>query len=337
MTRAVFFSLVLFACSTLAYPQDAPTANCWKSLASVKNGPRQEHGVAAIGKTIYVVGGTKMGQQRGQDASVEKYSIDTNEWSDVAPVPQPLHHPNVAAVDGKLYILGGLSGFNPTRKTLGNVYRYDPATNKWDELAPMPNGTERGSSAIAVKGSSIYLAGGLQPQMGDVYFGQRVTGIASSYDTITGAWSTLPKIPERRDHVAGAFVDDTYFVIGGRAGDITPTKGTVFALKPNATEWTSLAQMPTPRGGLTAAVLGTKIYTFSGEGNMAPNSRNVFPDVEAYETVANTWTKEPAMKEPRHGTGAVSVEGAIYIPGGGLSGGGSASVATLEAYGPGSC
>ena len=157
----------------LAASRNAPNADCWKTLALVRGGPRQEHGVAAIGNSTYVVGGTKMfGTQRGQVNTVEVYDIKSNTWSDLPAVPVAMHHPNLAAVGGKLYILGALDGFVPTRRTLGNVYEYDTAINKWEELAPMPKGTERGGSAVAVNGNEIYIAGGLQPEMGDRDYGK---------------------------------------------------------------------------------------------------------------------------------------------------------------------
>jgi N-acetylneuraminic acid mutarotase len=317
---------------------NASSENCWKSLTSIKNGPRQEHGVATVGSLIYVVGGTKMnGRIRGQVSTVEVYDIKSNSWSDGPPLPVEIHHPNVVAVNGKVYVLGGLDGFVPTRKTLGNIWRLDPIVNQWEELPPMPNGTERGSSAVGVKGSVIYLAGGLQPQPGDLDFGARVTDMSSAYDTVSGMWTTLPKLPEKRDHGGGAFVGDTFYVIGGRIGAIQSFSNTVFALEPNAKEWSPLAKMPTGRGGLAVAGVGSKIYAFGGEGNLAPGSKAVFPQCEVYDATTNTWQKEPDMKVPRHGTQAVVIEKMIFIPGGGISGGGGSSVATMEAYGAENC
>jgi N-acetylneuraminic acid mutarotase len=336
MSLLCLFGVLL--CSVSAKPQTNPGSNCFKSLASVKNGPRQEHGVAAIGKDIYVIAGTTMANGvRGQTNTAEVYNIDSNSWSNITSLPEAVHHLNVAAVNGKVYVLGALNGFAPARKTLGNVWRYDPGTKKWDELGQMPAGQARGSCAVAVKGEKIYLAGGLQPEMGDLDFGKNVADIVSTYDTVTGKWSTLPKLPEKRDHVGGAYVGDTFYVVGGRTGSVPSVKNTTWALKEGATEWKVLASMPTARGGLSTAVIGSKIYTFGGEGNPTWGSNQVFPDVESYDTTTDRWAKEASMKVPRHGTQAVTVDNVIYIPGGGLQGGGGRPVATVEAYGSISC
>jgi N-acetylneuraminic acid mutarotase len=328
--------ILQLTCSALASPQQVQAKlSCWKELAPVGDGPRAEGGIVAINKDIYDVGGMTMGEPRGQLNTVEVYNIDTNKWSRAPSMPVALHHPNVAAVNGKIYVTGGLAGSGPHRITLGNVLSFDPAVGKWEELAPMPNGTARGASAVATNGNTIYLAGGLQPRDGED--SGRVTNLVSSYDTVSRKWTMLPNLPGTRDHVGAAFIGDTFYVVGGRLGTQYSVQGTVFALKSNATEWKSLSGMPTPRGGVAVAAIGTKIYTFGGEGNPTPGTKGVWPQVESYDTTTDKWQKEAPMKNPRHGTGAVSVGGAIYIPGGGATVGGNESVALTEAYSPSSC
>ena len=80
--------------------------------------------------------------------------------------------------------------------------------------------------------------------------------------------------------------------------------------------------MPTARGGIATAVVGSTIYTFGGEGN-TDDSTSVFDQVEAYDTSRNRWTALAPMPVPRHGTAATSIDGTVYIPGGGDHGGGS--------------
>ena len=61
-----------------------------------------------------------------------------------------------AAVDGKIYVIGGR---DPTGKTVNTNSAYDPATNTWkDGLAPLPKA--RDHLAIGVLDGKIYVAGG---------------------------------------------------------------------------------------------------------------------------------------------------------------------------------
>jgi N-acetylneuraminic acid mutarotase len=251
-------SALVFAGDVLAEPLN--NLSCWKSLARIQAGPRQEHGIATWNRKIYLVGGMKQFANGSQSTenTVEVYDITTDKWSDAAPIPVPVHHANVAAVDGKIYVLGVITGLPPRLGVIVPMtYRYDPATNRWEELGQMPAGTERGASAVAVRGCIVYLAGGLQRRP-DVT--NSATDLVTSYDTATGTWTTLPRIPEIRDHVGGGVVGDVFYVIGGRAGKIDAVKDTVFAfnLTSNSGRTTVNAKMPTARGEIAAAVVGKK-------------------------------------------------------------------------------
>ena len=107
-------------------------------------------------------------------------------------------------------------------------------------------------------------------------------------------------------------------VAAGSASSVV--RGTVFELDLTNTTagWqTSDAQMPVARGGLSGGVVGSKIYTFGGEGN--PNSATgVFNQSEVFDTDSQQWTELAPMAAPRHGTSAAAVGNLVYIPGGGL-------------------
>jgi N-acetylneuraminic acid mutarotase len=311
--------------------------DCYKQLAPIAGGPRQEHGVAGWNDKVYVIGGMKRGTNVTiDDASAEVYNIDTNTWSSIPDLPIQVHHPNVAAVDGKIYVLGALTGINP-RRTVAQTYRFDPSKpDSWELLGEMPPGTERGASAVAVHGSVVYIGGGLRPTE-NTATGHFAVDMVSSYDTDSGKWTALPRLPEARDHVGGAFVKDTFYVVGGRVGNQTSVRGTVFMLEKDGTNWeTSKSRMPTPRGGISASAVGNRIYTFGGEGNVV-SSKGVFSECESYDVEEDEWRRETTMKIPRHGMGAVALDGTIYIPGGGLTNGFKEAITTVEAFDPDAC
>jgi len=250
-------------------------------------------------------------------------------------IPVTVHHPNIAAVDGKMYLLGGMAdgATNGVRwPAIPNSYSYDPVKNSWTQLASMPDA--RGSATLGVYGKTIYVAGGLAAA------GKAVDTV-SSFDTTTGKWTSIPgsPLPDRRDHGGGGVIGNTMYVVGGRTGSQNTVKGTTFALNiaTPGEKWTDVAKMPTPRGGIAVAIRGTKIYAFGGEGNPATGTRGVFSDAEVFETTTKTWSKESAMKTPRHGTGAATIGDWIYITGGGLQQGVGAAVDTSDAFGPGPC
>lgn len=228
-----------------------------------------------------------------------------------------MNHINTASVNGKIYVLGGLVP-SPTGfpwEAAADCFVYDPSSDSWELLPNMPDG--RGSAAMGVKGGVIYLSGGLS-ELGAV---QGTLDTVSSYDTDSGNWTSLPSLPAPRDHAGGALIDDTYFVLGGRAFGQFNTSDVVFALDlcDVGSGWIMRSgKMPTPRGGVAAGTIGDKVYVFGGEGNPAEGSEGVFNQTEVYDVETDSWEKLEPMVVPRHGTSAVGVDGVVYIPGGGV-------------------
>jgi N-acetylneuraminic acid mutarotase len=330
---------LLWAYSTNAEPQSPSESSkrCWKTLAPVKGGIRQEHNVVAWGDIVYILCGFRQGVFEETTAAVEAYNTKTNTWTDVASAPIPLHHANVAAVDGKIYMLGGMGGKTFGGGPTGRSFKYDIAANKWTEVAPMPYGL--GSAAMGVHGKKIYLAGGIQaPVKGSSKgFGNSIVGIVASYDTEADKWMTHPELtlPEGRDHSGGMVVDDVFYVVGGRVGNHLNNRKTVFALNltaPNR-KWVEMAPLPYARGGVAATVTGGKIYVFGGEGN-ANSPNGTFSDVGIFDIARNRSEVGTPMPYPRHGFGAVAINDIIYLPGGGLRMGGGGLSDVNDAYVP---
>lgn len=259
--------------------------------------------------------------------SVEVFDTTKSTWSNAAPLPISMHHPNIATVDGKIYVLGGITFTDQRWNSLGNCYRYDPAARKWDALASMPDGTGRGSAAVGVFGKTIYLAGGIQipdSANGTDGNGRIAVTMTQSYDTVSGKWTSLPNLivasGEGRDHGGGAVINGTFFVVGGRNASRESVRGTLFAMDLNSPKplWVAKATMPTARGGIAVASVGNKIHAFGGEGNPASGTRGVFSSSEVYDATKDAWEVETPMILPRHGTQAAAVGDNIYLAGGGL-------------------
>ncbi|MFC8939938.1 Kelch repeat-containing protein [Streptomyces griseoincarnatus] len=307
----------------------------WRPLAPIASGPRQEHSVAAVGDDVYVIGGIVHDGAGGvaTTGQVDVYDTRRDTWSTAAPLPVAMNHPNVAVVHDRIYVLGGLSGGSEWQ-ALRDCFVYSPRVDRWRRLPPMPRGVERGSAAMGVSGRKILLAGGMRVLVPGAGGLQDTVATVSAYDVVTGRWEELPALPEARDHVGGAVVGETFYVLGGRDRGQVNVRDTVYAWEHGARRWTERAPMPTARGGIAAAALGRRIYTFGGEGRHdGTNPNTVFDETEAYDTLRDRWERLAPMPVPRHGTAAVAVRGTIHIPGGGVLGGG-APVETNDAYRP---
>jgi len=326
----IFLSLLCFATAQQSRSGPGSVKRCFKPLASIPKN-RQEHSVVASGQTVYIFGGVTGPKGDQITPALEAYHISNNTWtSTLAPGPLGMHHPNLASVDGKIYVLGGMKApWNPT----GESFKYDIATNKWTPVAPLPIGV--GSAAVGVLGRRIWLVGGWKSGSGGR--GLTTTGEVFEYDIDADKWTPHPSIPlpQPRDHAGPAVINSTLYIVGGRVGSPTTNRDTIYSLNLAAPDrkWTELARLPFVRGGVAAAAVGNKIYAFGGEGNFQ-SPKGVFGDVILYDVAANKAEAIGKMTVPRHGFGAVAVGEGIYLPGGGLRMGGGEATDTMEAYVP---
>ena len=300
----------------------------WTSIAPIALHPRQEHGAVAFdSNTIYIIGGIYEQQPDGSFptvTTVQKYTISTNKWSTVASLPMPLNHPNSAVVNGKIYVMGGLTTTaDPTFwQATGSCFMYDPSSNKWTTVATMPKGREIGSASVGVRGTTIYLAGGLSNTSLTPADEEGTVGIFTSFCTQTKKFTTLPNMPAGRDHAGVGLIDNNLYVLGGRYGGHNNTKNTVYRYNINSNCWdTGLAKLPTATGGCASGVIGNQIFLFGGEGYQK-TADGLFPGTQAYDVKKNSWSSYANMDVPRHGTAGAAIGNRIYIPGGGLHMGG---------------
>jgi N-acetylneuraminic acid mutarotase len=263
---------------------------------------RQEHAVVALAGEIYVVGG----YTPNATATVEAYDPAARSWRPIRDLPQALNHANAAAVGNALYVTGFYVGSSMSN-TSRQVYSYNPTANEWTEREPMPDGTQRATGCVAVLGNKIYVFGGSR--------GMTVTD-ASAYDTVGNTWEPLPALAESREHCTAGAIEGIIYIASGRTGGITGFRPSTVAFDPGTMMYSPKAPITTPRGGAAGAVLNGRLFVFGGEGNPASGTNGVFPNIEAYDPVSNAWETLPPMQIPRHGYGAATLDGRIYLAGG---------------------
>merc|ERR1712086_202570 len=94
--------------------------------------------VAVLDGKLYAVGGYNY-NDNGHLSSVERYDPVLDAWEAVAPMTLARFGAGAAALEGKLYAVGGrveddeAEGERPAH----SVERFDPASNAWEEVAPM--------------------------------------------------------------------------------------------------------------------------------------------------------------------------------------------------------
>jgi N-acetylneuraminic acid mutarotase len=186
--------------------------------------------------------------------------------------------------------------------------------------------TARGAGVAVVADSKIYVAGGRPPRGADF----------AVYDPQADSWHILPDLPTARNHLAGAALGGRIYIVGGRfeAGFQSPQSNVLEVYDPAANSWSARAPMPKPRGGINGLEAYGCLHVFGGEGNSSASS-GLHADHDVYNPVTDTWTSLAPMPVPVHGvTGAVFLHALIYLPGGGVSQGGSSGGLQHQVYRP---
>ncbi len=272
------------------------------------------------------------------------------QWVTLAPLPAARQEVGVAALDGRVYVVGG---FNGAGQSVNTVERYDPLTNSWQAVAPLPAPMPLNHVGAASVGGGLFVVGGLRQNftavntvyrydpaanqwtpranlpaargaMGVAVLGGRIYAAGglpaanfrdfAAYDPVLNQWSPLPLMPTGRDHLAAATVDGKFYAISGRNPGL---QAAVEMYDPVLNQWFNRAPILTARGGIGAEVVAGRIYVFGGEGNPA-SPMGVFSQVERYDPAQNHWALVSTMPVPRHGIGAAAIGGRIYLPGGGF-------------------
>jgi N-acetylneuraminic acid mutarotase len=298
-----------------------PAAGEWGRRAELPEA-NSEMAVAELDGKIYVIGGYPA--SRETVGTVQVYDAATDRWSLTTPLPAPLNHEMAVAVGGLVYVIGGQSTSAGSGSYVDTVYAYDPADATWRQRARMP--TARSAGVAAVIGGKIYVAGGRPPRGADF----------AVYDPVADRWETLPDLPTQRNHLAGAAIGGKLYVVGGRfeGGFNSPVTDVVEVFDPATRAWSTVAPMPTRRGGINGIAAYGCLHVFGGEGNTADPS-GLFDQHEVYDPRSNTWTRLPPMPTAVHGvTGLAFIDGWIHLPGGGIRQGGSSGSTLHQVYRP---
>lgn len=198
-----------------------PKTDSWDSLL-VMPSKRQHINCATINNIIYVIGGFENiccppYPQRCNWETCAKitnrnqaYNVSTNEWNELLPMPTPRHGLDMMAVNGKIYVIGGMGSVNSIWEPLRTNESFDPNINQWIENKKMPN--PRDGYGYSVQGDCIFLFGGW---IADKL--QTTTTII--YDTKTDSWSNSSDLPVKSGAFAYATIENKIYIFGGDKED----------------------------------------------------------------------------------------------------------------------
>jgi N-acetylneuraminic acid mutarotase len=269
-------------------------------------------------------------------------------WRQAMPLPEPRLGASAAALNGKIYVVGGI---DPYGRTTYTTFVFDISKNEWSAAAPLPHAVK--SAAVASDGSKLYVFGGLEgfsqtpidetyvyypetdswkklTDLPDPLGAAAVVYLPDGFHVIGGlglgksaqshfvyspdknAWSTAEAITSGRDHLAAAVLDSRILAIGGRAGSLVYNMDNLEIFHPESLQWEQGAHLPAKRSSAGAAVVGGTLYVFGGEA-----ASLAYSEVFSFDAKADRWKIINHIPTPRHGFAWAVADGRIFVIGGG--------------------
>lgn len=290
---------------------DLDTGTNWTSAAPLPN-PRNHLGAVELGGKIYVIGGQHTYREGTENqAQVDVYDPATDTWTRAADLPLARGHISASTLftmNNRIVIIGGSANDGASGKALSDVTMFDPQTNLWLRLPPLPGG--RKTPVAGVYGSQIIVAtGGTGSPTATTWVG-----------TFQSTWEKAPALPTALGEVAGGIIGNTLYVVGEGS---SVTAG--YNLSTGTWSSTSaLAQRPYAGNHHAAEVVGGKLYLLGGLGSGAGK-------VQIYDPSTNGWSVGADMPFAAGSSSSALINGEMYVAGGII---GSSTTTRAAKYNP---
>ena len=225
-------------------------------------------------------------------------SCDLGAWTTQAAIPDPVYGAAMAAQGDMLYSFGGGSAGT-------DAYRYDPGTNAWTPIAPLPAEHLYGSAVS--DGTYVYILNGGNGSGGA---GARL----DRYDPATDSYTTLAAPPVPTGLQGAALLDGKIYRV---AGNSYPTQTTSVDVYTIATDtWApigTVADYPLAVGGLSAAAANGAIFAAGGADDVTMTNK-----AYRYDPGTNTWDDAalPDLPADRYAGAADVLDGQVVLAGG---------------------
>jgi N-acetylneuraminic acid mutarotase len=218
-------------------------------------------------------------------------AVAEDTWVAKAPMHQARAGLGVAAVNGKIYAIGGSTASGPYPPDcfaggfVGTNEEYDPETDTWTTKASMP--TPRDYFAIAAYQNKIYCIGGaigFTVDQWGLFHSYVASGVNEVYDTVTSTWETKTPMPVIGMEIQAHVINGKIYVMG---------VAFTYVYDPENDSWTSKTRMPAsppPSSGSypVSVVVDDKIVV-TGEFSTGLSSSE--QKILIYDTETDSWSE----------------------------------------------
>lgn len=168
-------------------------------------------GAAIVGRWLHFFSG----ERSDRTAMPEHWRINLDDlasgWQRRADHPLPITHPATEVIDGKIFCIAGQTIGESQRAEffLPNSWVYDPATDTWSEIAPLPGARSHLMPSSLVRNGKLIVLGGEYSYNQDLR-------MVNEYDPQTNTWRDLTPMPNMRASGVAALIGDKLIFTTGK-------------------------------------------------------------------------------------------------------------------------
>ena len=265
-------------------PRDQST---WYKLTDIPHVEQSSFGMTVLNNELYVVGGCfQHSLQESTHPFGFRYNPLTDCWKSIAPMRRDRSDFYLAAVSGRLYVIGGVQHSRSLDEDMP-CESYNPELDQWSDIANMSRCLEQ--YAGSCYGNQIFISGGLD--LDDV-----VPSLLS-YNVTSDEWETLPDLLHPRvDHcmtshegklyVAGGWTFDTVL----RDRRLIPS---IDSYDISTQQWQTVTQVFSPRYFASLVILDNKLHFMGGfEQNSLRDVNRGTNKIERYDLSTGRWLED---------------------------------------------
>lgn len=269
-------------------------------------------GVTSTGDNqIYLAGGAirkinYRGSITTEGVSNCLYVFDQTEigWQSRAKMHMSRSQFSLVIVDGCLYAVGGQDGV----EILSSVERYDPSTNTWTLVRPLPRPL-RFMTAVSYRGS-LYVFGGETRS--------DVSAAVLRYNPLEDSWEELPPMTTPRVLAGSVVFKDKIYIVGGNSAlsdkwrrEYLPEHcvSSVEIFDPSSNTWSQGPSLSNALCGAGVVKYGDTILVVGGEDDrswmagicwLRPGSKSACPggDTTEVDTEGDSWAWSEGQELP---------------------------------------
>ena len=250
-----------------------------------------------------------LAQREANKRSIAPQGACPTPWTFVADMPVDVYGAACATDGTFIYCAGGYSFSLPG--LVPQLIRYDPATNAWMALQPIPIPSSEASAVYYPPMNQICVFGGVDIDA------QTVNNLNQIYDIASNTWSIGPPLPDVRTDMASGYnpANGKIYLIGGFNTALSDSgQPDTWEYDPVAGTYTNKTDIPELAGGYASGIINGHLYVAGGSDAINVSLNTVWD----YDIAADTWTQKSNMPGAQNNVrGSAVALDSLFVFGGG--------------------